>query len=182
MDLMLHDRSRRPIGRARVDPAARPTRVRAVARDGSEHEAYLDWERALDDAGQLRACVACGCRRLYRRRTLPRVVPFALVLAAAGLVAALLGYSSHPAVMAVLVALLVLDGVALVAARTVLVCYRCGTVYRNAPVARFHGAWDAAVAAEPECQPDAPADADRGAGAADPPGAGPATARIPSEP
>jgi len=67
-----------------VDPRARPSIVRAVAPDGSARDAFLDWEKALDDAGRLRSCVACGCPRLYRRRTLPRFAPFALVLAAAG--------------------------------------------------------------------------------------------------
>lgn len=154
MQLQVRDRARRPLGTADVDQAARPTRVRVRAADGGEHECYLDWERAVDDAGQLRSCIACGCPRLYRRRTLPRFAPFALVLAGAGIVAGFLGYSSDPLVLAALVALLVLDAAVLVLARTKLACYRCGTAYGKVRIARYHRAWDARVAAEPECQPD----------------------------
>jgi hypothetical protein len=60
MEIALHDRRRRSIGRVRVDPAARPVRVKAESDDGAVHDAFLEWERAVDDAGQLRACVACG--------------------------------------------------------------------------------------------------------------------------
>lgn len=156
MDIQIRDRSRQPIGVAQVDPAARPMLVRAIAADGAPHEIYLDWEHALDDAGQLRSCVTCGCQHLYRRRTLPRFAPFALVLAGAGVVAGVLGYSSDPIVLAALVALLVLDGAVLVLARVQLVCYRCGSAYGGAPIARYHRAWDARVAAEPDNQPVVP--------------------------
>ncbi len=156
MDIQIRDRSRQPIGVAQVDPAARPMLVRAIAADGAPHEIYLDWEHALDDAGQLRSCVTCGCQHLYRRRTLPRFAPFALVLAGAGVVAGVLGYSSDPIVLAALVALLVLDGAVLVLARVQLVCYRCGSAYGGAPIARYHRAWDARVAAEPDNQPAVP--------------------------
>lgn len=162
MEIVLNDRLRRPIGRVRVDPAARPVRVRAVADDGAAHDAFLEWERALDDAGQLRACVACGCPRLYRRKTLPRMTPFVLVLAAAGVVAGALGYSSHPAVLAALVALLALDVAVLIVARTQLVCYRCGTAYSGIRVARYHRAWDQRTAQEPDARPEpAPGSAER---------------------
>jgi hypothetical protein len=154
MEIALHDRRRRPIGRVRVDPAARPVRVKATADDGTVHDAFLEWERAVDDAGQLRACVACGCPRLYRRKTLPRVTPFVLVLAAAGAVAGALGYSSDPAVLTALVALLAVDVAVLFLARTQLVCYRCTTSYADLRVARYHRPWDARTAAEPDAQPE----------------------------
>jgi len=147
------------VGAAHVDPAARPTLVRAKAADGTERETFLEWERAVDDAGQLRACIACGCQHLYRRRTLPRFAPFALVLAGAGVVAGVLGYSSDPLVLVALVALLALDAAVLVLARTELACYRCGTTYGRVRIARYHRTWDARTAAEPECQPDAETDA-----------------------
>ena len=105
MDVTIRDRHRRPVGSARIDPATRPIIVRATAADGTVRETYLDWEHALDDAGQLRACIACGCQHLYRRRTLPRFAPFALVLAGAGVAAGVLGYSSDPLVLVALVAL-----------------------------------------------------------------------------
>lgn len=158
MQVLIRDRSRRPVGTATVDPAARPTIVRAAGADGTQREVYLDWERAVDDGGCLRSCVACGCQRLYRRRTLPRFAPFALVLAAAGVVVGVLGYSSDPVVLAALVLLVGLDAAVLVLARTELACYRCATSYRRARVAKYHRPWDARTAADPECAPD-PAEA-----------------------
>ena len=144
------------MGTAHVDPSARPAIVRCAAPDGSVREAYLDWERALDDAGQLRSCVACGCPRLFRRRTLPRFAPFALLLASAGTAAAALGYSSHPAGTAALVALVALDVAVIAFARTELACYRCGTVYRRTRIASYHRAWDPRTAADPELAPEGP--------------------------
>lgn len=148
MELEIRDREGRSVGRAAVDPALRPPIARATAEDGSSREVLLDWERALDDGGCLRACVACGGRRLYRKRSLPRFAPFALVLAAAGVVAGVLGYSSDPAVLAALVALVALDAAVLVLARTQLCCYACGTTYSRARIARYIRPWDARAAAD----------------------------------
>jgi hypothetical protein len=156
MQVTIRDRARRTIGAATVDPAARPTIVRASAADGSHREVYLDWERAVDDGGCLRSCVACGCQRLYRRRTLPRFAPFALVLAAAGVVVGVLGYSNDPLVLAALVLFVGLDAAVLVLARTELVCYRCATSYRGGRIAKYHRPWDARTAADPDCAPDPP--------------------------
>lgn len=148
MEVEIHDRSRQRIGTATVNPQQRPSLVRVQVVDGKEQEVYLDWEGALDDAGRLRSCVVCRCPQLYRRRTLPRFAPFALVLAAAGVVAGFLGYSSNPVVLVALVALVGLDVMVLFLARTELVCYRCNSVYRQIPVARYHRAWDVRIATD----------------------------------
>lgn len=147
MQIRLRDLERRPVGTAEVDPAARPPRIEVRAADGSVREAFLDWEQALDDSGCLRACVACRCPELFRRRTPIWFTPFALVLAAAGLVAALTGHSSDPLVLAALVALVVVDVAVLAFVRARLVCYRCGTAYSGMPIARQHRRWDARAAA-----------------------------------
>ena len=147
MQIRLRDLERRPVGTAEADPAARPPRVEVRAADGSVREVFLDWEQALDDAGCLRACVACGCHELYRRRTPIWFTPFALVLAAAGLVAAMTGHSSDPLVLAALVALVVVDAAVLAFVPTRLVCYRCGTSYSGMQIARQHRRWDARAAA-----------------------------------
>jgi hypothetical protein len=147
MLIRLRDAERRPVGTAEVDPAARPPRIEVRAADGSAREVFLDWEQALDDSGCLRACVACRCHELYRRRTPIWFTPFALVLAAAGLVAALTGHSSNPLVLAALVALLVIDVSVLAFVPTRLVCYRCGSAYSGMPIARHRRRWDAAAAA-----------------------------------
>lgn len=148
----LHDARRTFAGRATVDALARPVRVR-VTRRGEEHEVFLQWDGAVDDAGQLRTCIACGCPHLYRQRTLPRFTPFVLVLAAAGFVIGMLGYSSDPIVLTALIALLVLDAAALIFARTVLVCYRCRSRYGRTRVARYIARWNPRTAALPECVP-----------------------------
>jgi hypothetical protein len=152
VDLELRDEHRRPIGRARVDAAARPVLVRVRGR-GGEQEVFLNWDGAVDDAGQLRTCVACGCPHLFRQRSLPRFTPFVLVLAAAGFVLGVMGYSNDPIVLAALIALLVLDVGALVFARTLLVCYRCRSRYGRARVARYIARWNSQTAVLPECQP-----------------------------
>lgn len=145
--MRIRERDGAEVGTAVADPASRPPRVTATARDGSRRDVFLDWERALDDAGCLRKCVHCGCERLYRRRTPVWFSPFALVLAAAGVVAAVMGHSSDPLVLGILVALVLVDVAVLVFVPTRLVCYRCGTSYRGARVARMHRAWDPRIAA-----------------------------------
>lgn len=147
MQIRLRDLERRPVGTAEVNPAARPPRIEVRAADGSVREVFLDWEQALDDAGCLRACVACRCQELYRRRTPIWFTPFALVLAAAGLVAAMTGHSSDPLVLAALVVLVVVDVAVLALVRTRLICYRCGTSYSGMPIARQHRRWAARPAA-----------------------------------
>ena len=147
MRMRLRDLDGRDLGTASADPSSRPPRVTAEARDGRRRDVYLDWERALDDAGCLRKCVACGCGRLYRRRTPVWFSPFALVLAAAGVVAAAMGLSSNPLVLAALVALVLVDVAVIAFVPTRLVCYRCGTSYTGARASRAHGRWDPRVAA-----------------------------------
>lgn len=154
MEMELHDAQRRLVGRAHVDAQAQPVRVRVVRR-GQEREVFLRWDGAVDDAGQLRTCIACGCPHLYRQRSLPRFTPFVLVLAAAGFVLGVLGYSNDPIVLTALIVLLVLDIAALLIARTLLVCYRCRTRYGRTPVARYITRWDPRVAALPECRVEA---------------------------
>ena len=138
------------LGRVEIDEAARPVRIRPPL---AERDLFLEWDGALDDAGHLRACVACGHPRLYRRRSLPQVTPFVVLLALALATIALLGFATSPAFLAILVVVLLVDIGVLVVARTRLVCYRCGSVYDKVPIARYHRNWDPATA-----ERDAPAD------------------------
>src|SRR4029077_17447430 len=94
MRIDVRDNQRRPIGRVTVDPAGRPTRVTtealsrqpsamslgAVAESGKpkavsilSREVFLNWDTALDDAGQLRRCVSCGCTDLFKEKAFPQV-------------------------------------------------------------------------------------------------------------
>lgn len=137
------------LGRVEIDAAARPVRVRPTQAD---RDLFLEWDGALDDAGHLRACLVCGHPRLYRRRSLPQVTPFVVLLALALAAVALLGFATSPAFLALLAVVLVVDIGVLVVARTRLVCYRCGSVYDQVPIARYQRHWDPAIA-----ERDAPA-------------------------
>ena len=143
MHIDLRDSSRKRIGRITVDPALRPTRVSVL---GADREVFLNWETALDDAGHLRRCVACGCADVFREKAFPQVTGFVVVLAFAGAVVGVLGFANTTPVMAVLIAVLALDVAILLFARTRLVCYRCRTSYRGLPIARYHRSWDRGVA------------------------------------
>ncbi|MHC4948450.1 MAG: hypothetical protein ACYTG1_09335 [Planctomycetota bacterium] len=143
MRIDLRDEGRRRIGRIHVDPALRPTRV-GVADTG--REVFLDWETALDDAGHLRRCVACGCNDLFREKVFPQVTGFVVVLAFAGAVVSALGFATTRPVMVTMILVLALDVAVLLFARRRLVCYRCRTAYRGLPIARYHRGWQRATA------------------------------------
>lgn len=128
--------------------------MRVPRRDAPPQEVFLNWDQAIDDAGCLRHCVACG-GRLYRTRTLPQVTPVVVVLAAAGAVIAALGFAANPWVYGSLVAVLALDVLVLLLARDRLVCYRCHSAYDRLRVARYHRRWDPR-AAESEPPADQP--------------------------
>ncbi|MCH8152020.1 MAG: hypothetical protein IH830_06565 [Planctomycetes bacterium] len=143
MRIEVRDASRRRIGRIEVDPARRPTRVNI---EGTDREVFLDWDRALDDARHLRRCVVCGCSELFRAKAFPQVTSFVVVLAFAGAVVGALGYATTPPILVAMVVVLAADVVILLLARQRLVCHRCRSSYHGLPVARYHRAWDRAVA------------------------------------
>ena len=150
------------LGRVEIDLAARPNLVQLPPPElgGSGSERFLHWDGAVDDGGCLRKCVVCNGGTLYRSKVLPLVTPFVGVLAFVGAVVGLLGYATNPLVLPALVVLLIVDVATLALARERLVCYRCGSTYAGARVARYHRRWSrseaervksaaAAVAASP---------------------------------
>ncbi len=118
-------------------PAPRPARVSI-----GDREVLLRWEGATDDAGRLRHCLVCGCPTLHRARRLPHVTPLLLAACAIALGIALLGYATHPALIALIVLLIGCDVWVLAFAKTHLACYRCRTTYRGVAIARWHRNWD----------------------------------------
>ncbi|MHC4989841.1 MAG: hypothetical protein ACYTGC_02580 [Planctomycetota bacterium] len=146
MRVELRDRDRRRIGRITLsrplDPSQRPTRVQV---DGGQREVFLRWDSALDDAGQLRRCIVCGCGDLFTEKAFPQVTAFVVVLAFAGAVVGFLGYATTPPVLVAMGLVLVLDLAILVFSRRRLVCYRCRSSYHALPIARYHRRWDRAV-------------------------------------
>jgi hypothetical protein len=139
MRVQLRDTSRRRIGRVTVDPAQRPTRVKVP---GTDREVFLKWDTALDDAGQLRRCIVCGCGDLFTEKAFPQVTSFVVVLAFAGAVVGALGYATTPPVLIAMAVVLVLDVAIFMFSRRRLVCHRCRTSYHHLPIARYHKSWD----------------------------------------
>ncbi len=148
MRIEWRDLRRRRIGRVDVDPAARPTRVPVVERGvhAPEREVFLQWEGALDDAGQLRKCLACGSNDLFKEKAFPQVTGLVIVMAFMGAIVGALGLATNLPVLLLLLAVLVLDVAILVFSRRRLVCYQCRSSYHELPIARYHRSWDRAVA------------------------------------
>jgi hypothetical protein len=109
-------------------------------------EVFLNWDTALDDAGQLRKCIACNCTDLFREKAFPQVTAIIVALAFVGAVIGALGLATNMIVLTIMAIVLVIDVAILVFSRRRLVCYRCRTTYHDLPIARYHRAWDRAVA------------------------------------
>lgn len=131
------------LGRIELDVDERPTRVRLPE---SDRDLYLSWDGAIDDGGHLRSCIACGNPHLYRSRSLPQVTPFVVVFAFAGAALALLGYATEWWILVLLALVLLLDVLVLFLAESRLTCYRCGSVFRQLKIARYHTPWDRSLA------------------------------------
>ena len=125
-----------------VDPVRRPPRVRDLE---DTRNVFLDWDQALDDDGQLRRCLVCG-GPLYRRKALPQLTGFVVVLAFALALVGILGFADNIALLIGMSFVLLVDIGILLFARTHLDCYRCGASHRRLPIARYHRPWDRATA------------------------------------
>lgn len=134
----LRDEARQRIGRVEVDPIERPTRVRTIDTD---RDVFLTWDSAVDDAGRLRRCIACGCHDLFKVKTFPQITGFVVVAAFAGAIIGVLGLVTPPLLVG-MVLVLVLDIAILLFSRQHLVCYRCRSSYYNLPIASYHKPWD----------------------------------------
>lgn len=143
MRIELRDEYRRPAGEVEVDPAEQPSRARLSDRD---REVFLNWDTAMDDAGQLRRCLACGCRDMFREKAFPPIVGVIVVLNYAGLLVGIFGAAENILVWIGMVALLILGLIVLLYSKTRLVCYSCRTAYYDLPIARYHRSWDRSIA------------------------------------
>lgn len=103
----------------------------------------LDWDRALDDAGNLRHCPVCGCPDLYSSKAVPQVTGFVVLAGAAVLAVLLAGLGQLVIGLTAFVTLLVVDIVILISSRRRLTCYQCGTDFTGIPVAKGHPRWSA---------------------------------------
>lgn len=162
MRIELRDENRRRIGRLEADAALRPTRVGVMPRPAAaaptangavpaapaapQREVFLNWDTAVDDAGQLRRCVVCGCNDMFREKAFPQVTGFVVILAFVGAIVGALGLATNLPVLFTMIAVLVLDIAILIFSKRRLVCYRCRTSYHELPIARYHRPWDRALA------------------------------------
>ncbi len=144
MQIDIRDSHGRPRLTVHVDPANPPTIVKAE--DGRGAPVSLSWDRALDDTGHLRQCPVCGCVELYRDVRFPRLTPFVLLLAVTTAFLWWQNLYTWPLGLLSLILVAVADVLLAVYNKPRLVCYLCGTVYRNVPVRRKHPRWDAATA------------------------------------
>lgn len=155
MRVELRDQRRQRVGRIIVDSTQRPTRValqhsHRASDTPVDHtptkEVFLNWDSALDDAGQLRRCIACGCPELFREKAFPQVTAIVVMLAFAGAIIGALGLAENLPVLITMAGVLVLDVAILFFSRRRLVCYRCRSTYHDLPIASYHRGWDRARA------------------------------------
>ena len=145
MRIELRDEYRTRMGRIHVDPAQRPTRTKL---EESDREVFLNWDTAVDDSGQLRRCVACGCADMFVEKVFPVVTGVVVVLAFAGFIVGALGFlgvmqfAGSPYVLGGMAVILVLDVAILLFSRRRLVCYQCRSSYHQLTIARYHRSWD----------------------------------------
>jgi hypothetical protein len=138
---------RAPLAAIRNRSAAQqPTTDSRQPTTASPREVFLHWETALDDAGQLRRCVACGCTDLFIEKAFPMVTGAVVALAFIGAAMGAVGLAEAPPVLVGMAIVLVLDVAILIFSRRRLVCYRCRSTYRDLPIAPYHRPWDRSVA------------------------------------
>ena len=125
-----------------VDPVRRPLRIRDLE---DTRDVFLEWDQALDDDGQLRRCLGCG-GPLYRRKALPQLTGFVVVLAFGLALVGILGFADNIPLLIGMSCVLVVDIGILLFARTYLDCYRCRASHRRLQIARYHRPWDRSTA------------------------------------
>ena len=142
MQIVLREPGGRRKGTLEVDPGQRPTRVRTSE---DELDVFLDWDQSIDDDGKLRRCLACS-GALYRKKALPQVTGFVVVLAFALALVGLLGFADNILLLVGMTAVLIVDIGILLFVRTYLECYECRASYRRLPIADYHRPWDRGTA------------------------------------
>jgi hypothetical protein len=108
----------------------------------------LNWDRALDDGGQLRHCPVCGCEDLYSHKPMPRLMVFVGILTLA--IAAMLGYGLggvwRNVAIVLLLLVLAIDLIVWQAVKRRLTCYRCKAEFSGLRLRPRQRGWDRLVA------------------------------------
>ncbi len=146
MQIDIKDNSGRPRLTVHLDPARPPTVV--TAEDGRGPAVSLNWDRALDDSGQLRHCPVCGCQDLYSHRPLPRITVFVGVIgfAVAGMLGFGLGGPWRNVAIILLLLVLAMDLCIWLTVKRRLTCYRCNAQFSRLPIRPRQRPWDANTA------------------------------------
>jgi len=127
-----------------VDPARPPTIVKAS--DGRGPAISLDWDKTLDDKGNLRHCPVCSCPDFYVKKNVPQLTVFALIVAAAVIAMVFYGFGLSAPALIVLGVVLGFDLLIYLYAERYLVCYRCQSTFHETPLLPTDKSWDAALA------------------------------------
>ena len=142
MRIDVRNRRRERLFSVEVDAKHPPPVVKPS--DGSG-DVYLDWDQALDDQGTLRLCPVCGCRELFVRKDFPQLTGFWLVVLAALVAMILFGFRQVVLGLFVLGAVALLDAVIYLFTPRCLVCYRCRSEFRDAPIHPGQTGWELAT-------------------------------------
>ena len=116
--------------------------------DRETPKVLLNWERAVDDAGNLRRCPVCSCKDLYSYRRVPKMTAFALIVAAGLVAMVLLGMGQPVLAVVVLGVVIGIDVAVFLFLPRSLVCYRCRSQFRGLPGGRAgaHREWNSDTA------------------------------------
>jgi hypothetical protein len=124
--------------RVAVDLTEKPSMI-SIKNTGEE--LFLDWNATVDDSDRLRSCIVCS-NDLYRERALPQITGIVIVLAFSGAIAGVGGFLTTWSMLSAMIVVLLLDVAILLFVKPRLVCYGCGTKFKNTPISpHFHG-WD----------------------------------------
>ncbi len=108
-------------------------------------EAALQWDRAVDERGQLRRCPVCGCRELFSRRDFPQRLGLVIVILAALAATVLFALGQVALSIMVLAGTVAIDAVILLVTGRCLVCYRCRSEFRDLKIERCYPGWDLSI-------------------------------------
>jgi len=118
-----------------------PAIVHAPSGDG--RPVHLDWDRAIDDEQHLRRCPVCGCGDLFKRKPLPQLTAFAVIVLAAIIAMVVHGIGDEPMLaLAVFIAVTVVDIAIYLFTPRQLVCYNCRSAFSGLRIRRDHPRWD----------------------------------------
>ena len=108
----------------------------------SPQQIALDWSGALDDEKSLKHCPACNCQDMYVSNNFPQITALVSIVLAAVICLVLIYHSWIVPAVVVLAAIVVLDVMIFIFKKPAVICYNCGSEFRNMPIAKHHKRWE----------------------------------------